>query len=305
MPPTAPVSNARQRVHAAVRAEIVAVARAQLAASGAAGLSLRAVARQLGMAPSAMYRYFRSRDEILTALIVEGYDAMGEVAEAAATSAEPPAERVRSVCRSLREWALEHPHEYALLYGSPVPGYRAPELTVAAASRVTIVLGGIVRDACQAGAIAESRVPRVSAAMAAQAQPAGQAMMPGVPLRVASRALVMWSLLFGQINFEVFGRLEGVVADGGVLFDFTVDTMLDMLGFSVAGASRRRRRTKTPPLRPDRDRRGGRAEATIDRPRSRYIPGMSPPLSDSADVRESSRARSESLRSSAPGSGHS
>jgi AcrR family transcriptional regulator len=235
MPPTAPVSNARQRVHAAVRAEIVAEARAQLAASGAAGLSLRAVARQLGMAPSAMYRYFQSRDEILTALIVEGYDAMGEVAEAAATSAEPPAERVRSVCRSLREWALEHPHEYALLYGSPVPGYRAPELTVAAASRVTIVLGGIVRDACQAGVIAESRVPRVSAAMAAQAQPAGQAIMPGVPLRVASRALVMWSLLFGQINFEVFGRLEGVVADGGVLFDFTVDTILDMLGFSVAG----------------------------------------------------------------------
>jgi AcrR family transcriptional regulator len=236
MPPTAPVSNARQRVQAAVRAEIIAEARVQLAASGAAGLSLRAVARGLGMAPSAMYRYFQSRDEILTALIIEAYDAMGEVAEAAARPAEPPSGRFRSVCRSLRAWALAHPHEYALLYGAPVPGYHAPELTVAAASRVTAVLGGIVRDAWQAGAISESRIPPVAAAMAEQARPAEQALMPGVPLPVASRALVMWALLFGQVSFEAFGRLEGVVADGGVVFEFTVDTMLAMLGFASGSA---------------------------------------------------------------------
>lgn len=210
-------------------------ARGQLAAAGAAGLSLRAVARELGMAPSAMYRYFRSRDEMLTALIAEAYNAMGEVAEAAARAAEAPAARVRAVCRSLRTWALAHRHEYALLYGAPVPGYLAPELTVAAASRVTGVLAGIVKDGWEAGAISASAIPPVSAAMAEQARLIAQTAMPGVPLPVASRALAMWALLFGQLNFEVFGRLDGVVADGEVLFEFTVDTMLSMLGFAEAG----------------------------------------------------------------------
>jgi AcrR family transcriptional regulator len=233
MPPSAPVSHARQRVHAAVQAEIVAEARSQLAATGAAALSLRSVARELGMAPSAMYRYFRSRDEILTVLIVEAYAAMGEVAETAASSAGTPAERFGSVCRSLRDWALQHPHEYALLYGAPVPGYHAPELTTAEASRASRVLSGLVRDAWQAGAITPEKIPDVSVAMAAQAQPIGQAFMPGVPLPIVARSLVAWAFLFGQLNFEVFGRLEGVVADGPALFEFAITTMLDMLGVTV------------------------------------------------------------------------
>jgi AcrR family transcriptional regulator len=78
------------------------------------------------MASSAMYRYFTSRDELLTALIVEGYDAMGEVAETAAASGGTPARRFRAVCRAVRGWALDHPHEYALLYGAPVPGQAGP-----------------------------------------------------------------------------------------------------------------------------------------------------------------------------------
>jgi AcrR family transcriptional regulator len=229
MPPTAPVSNARRRVHAAVRADIVAEARSQLAATGAAALSLRAIARELGMAPSAMYRYFRSRDEILTALIVDAYDDMGAAAEAAAGAAGTPAARFRSVCQALRGWALARPHEYALLYGTPVPGYHAPDLTLDPASRVTRVLGAILQDAQRANAIADEKIPPISAAVAAQAQPVGQAVMPGVPLPVVARALAVWAFLFGQLNFEVFGRFDGL-ADSGVMFDYAVATMLDMVG---------------------------------------------------------------------------
>ena len=235
MPATAPVSSARQRVHAAVREDIIGTAREQLAAAGAASLSLRAVARELGMAPSAMYRYFQSRDELLTALIVEAYDAMGAVAEEA--FAKPgsgtAAERFKSVCWALRDWALAHPHEYALLYGTPVPGYHAPELTIDPASRVTRVLGGILRDACQAGEIAESRIPPISEAMTAQAQPVAEEVMAGVPLPAVARGLAVWSFLFGQISFEVFGRFEGVVTNGEVLFDYAITTMLDMVGMAA------------------------------------------------------------------------
>jgi len=233
MPATAPVSSARQRVHAAVREDIIGTAREQLAAVGAASLSLRAVARELGMAPSAMYRYFRSRDELLTALIVEAYDAMGAVAEAAAGHSGTAAARFASVCWALRDWALRHPHEYALLYGTPVPGYHAPELTIDPASRVTRVLGGILRDAREAGEIAESKIPPISEAMTAQAQPVAEEVMAGVPLPAVARGLAVWSFLFGQISFEVFGRFEGVVTNGEVLFDYAITTMLDMVGMAA------------------------------------------------------------------------
>jgi AcrR family transcriptional regulator len=231
MPATRPVLSARQRVHQAVRADIVAEARRQLAQASAASLSLRAVARELGMAPSAMYRYFASRDELLTALIVEAYDALGEVAGQAANSAGPAANRLASVFQAIRGWALAHPHEYALLYGTPVPGYRAPELTTDSASRVTGVLAGIILDAQRDGDLEPAKIPPISGAMAAQAEPVAQAVLPGIPLPVVARSLVVWGFLFGQISFELFGRMEGIISDADVLFDFAVTTMLDMLGF--------------------------------------------------------------------------
>ncbi|MDH4077762.1 MAG: TetR/AcrR family transcriptional regulator, partial [Acidimicrobiia bacterium] len=102
----------------------MAAARRQLAAEGAAALSLRSVARELGMVSSAVYRYFESRDALLTGLIVDAYDALGAAAEAAAETRDgSDLDRWVITARAIREWALDHPHEYALLYGSPVPGY--------------------------------------------------------------------------------------------------------------------------------------------------------------------------------------
>ena len=224
------VLNARQRVREAVIADIVAEARRQLAIQGAAALSLRAVARELGMASSAMYRYVASRDELLTALIVEGYDALGGVAEAAAASGGPAWQRWRAVCRAIREWALEHPHEYALLYGSPVPDYQAPGSTVGPASRVTLVLAGVLLDAHRARELVSRGEPALSAAMAVEAERVALGALPGVPLPTVARAVVAWAQLFGQISFELFGRFHGVIADTEVLFDHAVAVMADQLG---------------------------------------------------------------------------
>src|SRR3954447_22391926 len=133
-------TTARERVRAELTGEITDAARRQLAAVGAAALSLRAVPRELGMASSALYRYFPSRDDLLTRLIIDGYDALGAAAEEADLPGEAPRTRWLAVCRAVRAWALTHPHEYALLYGSPVPGYTAPPDTVPAAARVGVVL---------------------------------------------------------------------------------------------------------------------------------------------------------------------
>lgn len=149
------VRGARARARIEVTAAIKDEARRQLASEGAAKLSLRAVARELGMVSSALYRYFPSRDDLLTALIIDAYDSLGERAEAAhaAVADAAPVERWVTVGEAARGWALAHPHEYALIYGSPVPGYSAPEATVPAAARVGVLLIDIVRDAHRAHAL--------------------------------------------------------------------------------------------------------------------------------------------------------
>jgi Tetracyclin repressor-like, C-terminal domain len=97
-----------------------------------------------------------------SALIIDSYDAIGAAAEAADDANERGdfAGRWRAACHGVRVWALEHPHEYALVYGSPVPGYSAPQDTTGPASQVTLVLAAVVRDAAASGALGNPFVPR-------------------------------------------------------------------------------------------------------------------------------------------------
>jgi AcrR family transcriptional regulator len=224
-----PPTTARERARAELTAEITDLARAQLATLGAAGLSLRAVARELGMASSAMYRYFPSRDELLTRLIIDGYDALGAAAEQADDPAAAPPDRWLAVCRAVRAWALAHPHEYALLYGSPVPGYAAPPDTVPAAARVGLLLGRVLGDAARAGAL-----PKASGATRGTLSPdlvealgGGQ---PGLDDRVRARALLAWSSLFGAVSFELFGHFVGSVTDADGFFDDAMRDLAALIG---------------------------------------------------------------------------
>ena len=214
MPPS---TGLRARVRAELTAEIRAEARRQLAEDGAPGLSLRAVTRSLGMASSAIYRYFPSRDDLLTALIVDAYDAVGAAAEKADRRCAPSdfGGRWRAVGLAVRTWAVAHPHEYALVYGSPVPGYRAPDDTVGPATRVTLVLAGIVDGASRAGVLIEPgglrRPPVLDPDAAEQVRRLGDQVMPTVPDEVVVRAVIAWTQLFGMISFELFGHFHRVI----------------------------------------------------------------------------------------------
>jgi AcrR family transcriptional regulator len=213
--------TARERVRAELTREIADVARVQLATEGAGGLSLRAVAREMGMVSSAIYRYFPSRDDLLTALIVDGYNAIGEVAERAdaAGPAGDYAGRWLAVCRAIRDWALAHPHEYALVYGSPVPGYQAPQQTIGPAARGAVVFGKIISEAFGAGALHLPGIcpppPEVSTADVAALR---ESALPGVPDDVIAVALGTWTALFGMISFELFGQFENVITDRAAFF---------------------------------------------------------------------------------------
>ncbi|SEO64986.1 TetR/AcrR family transcriptional regulator [Trujillonella endophytica] len=222
--------TARERVRLEITGEIVEAARRQLAEVGAAALSLRAVARELGMASSAVYRYFPSRDDLLTRLIIDGYDTLGAAAEAADDPAAPPAERWLAVCRAVRSWAHGHPHEYALLYGSPVPGYAAPPDTVPAAARVGVVLGRVLGDAARAGALPEPAGGGGPALVTAEAVAVLGGEHPSLDDAARVRALLAWSAVYGTISFELFGHLVGSLTDGDRYFDRAMSELARLIG---------------------------------------------------------------------------
>jgi AcrR family transcriptional regulator len=228
--------TARDRARAELTREIKDEARRQLAAHGAQGLSLRAVARELGMVSSALYRYFPSRDDLLTAIIIEAYDALGEAAEAA--SAGPPRADVRgrwrAVSHAVRSWALTHPHEYALIYGSPVPGYQAPQATIAPATRAVRVLGRLLADASPGSPPPPHALPPQ---LAEQAAIVVEAIAPEVPADVIARALIAWTQLFGMISFELFGQFVGSLDPADSFFGYTVERMADFVGLPAGDAA--------------------------------------------------------------------
>jgi AcrR family transcriptional regulator len=224
------VPTARERVRAELTAEITDAARRQLAEVGAAALSLRAVARELGMVSSAVYRYFPSRDDLLTRLIIDGYDDLGAAAEAADDPAGAPLDRWLAVCRAVRAWARAHPHEYALLYGSPVPGYSAPRDTVPAASRVGLVLGRILAAAGDAGVLPPAAGPREPELVSDELVDALGGDRPNLDDALRVRALLGWSSIYGAISFELFGHFAGSVVDADRFFDRAMTELARMIG---------------------------------------------------------------------------
>jgi AcrR family transcriptional regulator len=237
-------ASLRARVRAELIEEIKAAARRQLAADGA-NLSLRAIARELGMVSSALYRYFASRDDLLTALIIDAYNALGEATERAeaAVPRGDLAGRWMVAGHAIRDWAVAHPHEYALIYGSPVPGYVAPQDTVGPATRPTLVLGAILVDGFAAGALRAEPGETVPPMLTEDLDRLITVVAPGVPAPIVVRGLIAWTELFGAINFELFGRFNNVIEDLSTWYDHQLRELhrtvvrMDAGGGAVGGSA--------------------------------------------------------------------
>ncbi|KDN23941.1 TetR/AcrR family transcriptional regulator [Amycolatopsis rifamycinica] len=216
--------TARERARAELTQEIKDEARRQLAEVGAHGLSLRAVARELGMVSSAIYRYFPSRDRLLTDLIVDAYNAIGEAAEQADPGEGDPRDRWLAIWQGTRAWARAHPHEYALIYGSPIPGYAAPQDTVVPASRVALAL---VKVLTNTEVRAESDVPPE---LRAQAETLTKVLGIIAGPETVARLLMAWTQLFGAISFDLFGQYVGSVDPADAFFAHSARRMAEFVG---------------------------------------------------------------------------
>lgn len=220
----------RARVRSEMTEEIKAAARRRLAADGA-NLSLRGVARDLGIVASALYRYFPSRDDLLTALITDAYQALATSAEAA--EAELPATDLRgrwlAVCSSVRDWALTHPAEYGLLYGSPVPGYEAPEDTVAPAAAVVFRLVAIAQEGTKQLTPPPLATP-LPASVRADLRRLIVQQSSELDEEVLDRVFAGWTHLFGLLDFEIFGRLDKLIDARADYFTHHMNLMADLVG---------------------------------------------------------------------------
>ncbi len=213
------------------------MAREQLARDGAAALSLRSIARDLGMAPSALYRYFDGRDALLSALILAAYESLAQCAEEgaqrAASSGGSDIERFALVPGAIRRWALARPHEWGLLFGTPVPGYEAPEDTVAPYARTAAAMVRPVVEARHAGRLRPSRPGgAVSTELAQALDPITEGLFPGMPAETVLLVAQAWSTTIGAISLEVFGHWRGTILDPGLYFERTIADIAVSVGLS-------------------------------------------------------------------------
>jgi AcrR family transcriptional regulator len=221
----------RQESRDRIEGQIIELGRRHLVTEGAAGLSLRAIARDLGMVSSAVYRYVASRDELLTLLLVDAYSELADEVDSARDAADAPwRDQLLAISRAVRRWAVDQPARWALMYGSPVPGYHAPrERTVGPGTRVV----GAMFDAVAAG-IASGDIPQTNVAAA---QPLSTDFdrlrdefgFPGDDSAVA-KCFVLWAGLVGAISLEVFGQYGAdTVTDPEAVFDTQVRLLIDAL----------------------------------------------------------------------------
>ncbi|MFD6940432.1 TetR/AcrR family transcriptional regulator [Streptomyces goshikiensis] len=218
-----PRETPRERYRQQVREEVKEKAWQQIAGSGASALSLNAIAKQMGMSGPALYRYFANRDELITELIRDAYrslaDAFLAVSGAGAGVGRPA---LPELARVLRRWALADPHRYFLVYGTPVPGYHAPQDITGIASEMMSVL----LDACAAAA--PEPAPGADARAFEEHLADHRDWAEGHPDATPAAlrlAMTFWSRLHGTLSLELAGHFTGMGLDPALLFEAEVDTL--------------------------------------------------------------------------------
>jgi AcrR family transcriptional regulator len=206
--------------------DIKATARRQLADAGPAGISLRAIARDLGMTASAVHYYFPSRQALLDALIVDGFNSLGDALRSSydQAAAAPPDERCLAVYRAHRAWALHHPSEYLLLYGHTggAARHRHPQ-SQQAMSNVVAVLFAVMRDCVASGDVDTERIEAATPAPLRQQFATWRDAIDSIgdlPDGALAACMIGYAQLHGAITLELIGHIPPQLTDRSALFDF-------------------------------------------------------------------------------------
>jgi AcrR family transcriptional regulator len=220
----------RQETRERIEKQIIELGRRHLITEGAAGLSLRAIARDLGMVSSAVYRYVANRDDLLTLLLVDAYSDLADAVDRARGAAGGSwRDEVMAIARAARQWATEQPASWALLYGSPVPGYEAPrERTVGPGTRVVGALFDAIADGIACGDIPMTKIAVPQSLSSDFDRLRTEFDFPGDDSAIA-KCFALWAALVGAISLEVFGQYGAdTLTEPATIFDTQVLLLIDL-----------------------------------------------------------------------------
>jgi len=223
----------RERLRLQTIDEIKTAAWQQIAKEGAVALSLRAVAREVGITAPGLYRYYPSRDALVTALMIEAFNSFSEALETSRDACKPDdhISRFREVCKAYFQWAVSSPQKYALIFYTPVPGYTLDKESGPAAQRGFLVLQNVIGEAYMAEKITgDAASMRMPAALKSQYEVLKKIGMPYVPI-VTHLALSTWSTIHGMASLYLYGYFSGFLADQSESFvDLEIEKMIRTLG---------------------------------------------------------------------------
>jgi AcrR family transcriptional regulator len=229
------VASPREQAREQTMRDIVRLGREQLAQIGPAGLSLRAVARDLGVVSSAVYRYVKSRDELLTLLVVDAYNELGDAVDGALAKVADgtPRERHFAVGRAVRHWALAEPARFGLIFGTPVPGYAAPaDVTNEPGTRVIVALLGILEQAHRAGQLEASALAALPQSLRVDLDAIRAEYGLTVDAEHLAVAALVWTSMVGAVTFEVFDQFgSDTFTDPAALYEIHLALLAGLLGF--------------------------------------------------------------------------
>ncbi len=235
---TGPRGTRREERRQATIDEIKRLAREQLIANGYGGLSLRALARDMRMSSPAIFRYFPTQADLITALCVDAYTDLADTIDRTRdrTADASPHTRMRSIFATIRQWALANPADFALIYGTPIPGYHAPEsATGPAAGRIMAAIIETYLHALAADVATpddfEPPDPVELAGLGSRLLEPRKSALTSLTPAAAAAAHNAWAAVLGFIISELWGNLPRLITNTDGLFDVHLRTILRGMGF--------------------------------------------------------------------------
>ena len=209
----------------------------QIAREGASALSIRGIARAIGMSPAGLYRYYDGLDALITDLVTDAYTDLADVVETAVARKGTMIDRFKAGVSAYREWAITHPNRFLLIFGTPIPGYAAPEggPTVDANRRMGEALFMV---AAEGWARDEIRVPPIGREVTASERELANMIasrVPRFPPELIPVLLGTWAHFHGLVTLEVLEQLHWMYPDPEQFVLGEVDRMLKGL---TAGGER-------------------------------------------------------------------
>ena len=216
----------RERLRLATIAEIKQAALHQIAHAGAGSLSIRGIARAIGMSPAGLYRYYDSLDSLLTELIADAYNELADAVDTAVAAPGTVRERLVAGMTAYRRWSTDHSNQFLLIFGTPIPGYAAPEEgpTVQATRRIGAAFFALVLEGWQTGALDLAASPRPPTPEE-EGFLAGVA--PGFPASWLSPFVGAWAHFHGMVTLEILGQLDWIYPDGDDFYRTEVERLVD------------------------------------------------------------------------------